>query len=481
MMMRASKLSLFFVTAVIYLATFCFAYAHAAAQGVGFHGLTRVTAAPAHRTYLVPLGVASAAALALLLQVHVFRRLRTQLFVLGGLFLVAGVWIVTQPVALSLDLYRYLWDGHLLLHGVSPYAYVPADPHLNSLRPWRYWDLVGWKTTPDAYPPLAQVYFLISAAIRDGAIWPYRLLSLVNQCVSLVLFFLVLRRRRAQINTIRGITQETAQDTTRDTAIVTAQETGARAALSRVDVFCLGLFALFPPVLNQLVGAAHVDTFAVPWLLLAWLMYITDRPAWLGIALALATLVKLWPIVLVAAFWRWRVRRDNARLLVSLVLVLCLGYAVFAFGFAHSHVFAFYHRDIFYDDSLDDPFNHWVRTTKHAATAILALMELLIWVYVLFSRARQLPVERKVSILAFTFLLSSPMMRPWYPIPLIPFAATAGDVSVLWLALTVQGVDAMTFREFLRYLPVQYVPTYGIAIYQWFIAWPRRARLRRRP
>lgn len=447
---RTIRLILFYATVALYLASYVFAYSSAVAKRLGMHPIASATEAHAAvSTYVFPLILSTAACVLLCLQLQVFKSVKTQLVVVWVLFLGVALWILTKPLTLSLDVYRYLWDGHLLLHGVSPYLAIPQAHVLDRYRNFRFWPLVGWKSTPDAYPPLSQLYFVAVAAVRDGALWPYRTLAFVNQCVSLVLFLVVLRYRSRPHE------------------------------LNRKDIFAFALFALFPPVLNELLGASHVDTFAIPWLLVAWWMWLQKRPLGVGSALALATLIKLWPIVLLPAFWRWGERKSNALLVTSLGTLLIAVYTPFML-FGHGHVFAFYHKDLYYDESLYFPFRRLVQHTRHGATLILAVMELLAWTYVSSKRGRSLSFEQKVCILGATFLLSSPMLRPWYPIPLLPFASIAGDFAVLYLAVAMQPLSSLDYRDFLEYLPVQFLPTYAVAVVQWFLRWPGYVRKRLR-
>lgn len=445
MMRQSIRIFLLFLTGAAYIASYGYAYSRAVALGIGMVPTTSTYQSHvAISTYILPLTLATVLCVVFCLQLPALKSVKLQLIVIGIISFCVSLWVISRPLTLSLDTYRYLWDGHLLVHGVSPYRAVPLSPVLDAYRNFRYWPLVGWKTTPDAYPPLSQIYFVAAAAIKDGALWPYRTIAFVNQCVSLVLYLIVLKKR--------------------------ARPHG----LQRKDIFAFALFALFPPVINELIGASHVDTFAVPWLLLAWWMWLENRPLVVGIALGLATLIKLWPIVLIPAFWRWGEKKSNALMIASGGITLIAGFAPFML-LGHGHVFAFYHKDLFFDESLYFPVRRFIQHTRHGATVILAVMELLAWTYMLSKRGRALTFEQKVTILGMTFLLSSPMLRPWYPIPLIPFAALAGDFSVFYLSVSIQTLGSLTPREFFPYLPIEFIPTYAAAIFQWFVQWPRAA------
>ncbi len=61
------------------------------------------------------------------------------------------------------DLYRYRWEGRVLLHGVSPLATPPDHPALSSLRDEGFARIVA-PELPSPYPPLAHAFFAGAAA-----------------------------------------------------------------------------------------------------------------------------------------------------------------------------------------------------------------------------------------------------------------------------------------------------------------------------
>lgn len=63
----------------------------------------------------------------------------------------------------STDIYRYLWDGWLLVSGINPFAFVPNSPELFSFRSsWLYAHLEPmYNAFPTPYPPAAQLLFAI--------------------------------------------------------------------------------------------------------------------------------------------------------------------------------------------------------------------------------------------------------------------------------------------------------------------------------
>lgn len=90
------------------------------------------------------------------------------LFVIG---LVLRLTLLNETPNLSQDFFRFIWDGHQLLHGFNPYAYLPDDviamdsshiPNANFLH-----ENMGALSSSNYsnYPPLNQLFFALSAAL----------------------------------------------------------------------------------------------------------------------------------------------------------------------------------------------------------------------------------------------------------------------------------------------------------------------------
>jgi hypothetical protein len=83
-----------------------------------------------------------------------------RLLSIWGIAILLRVALLFTPVSLSEDVYRYVWDGHLLGQGVNPYAQPADSPLLDAYdTPLRERVIYPWMATP--YLPAAQGYFLL--------------------------------------------------------------------------------------------------------------------------------------------------------------------------------------------------------------------------------------------------------------------------------------------------------------------------------
>ena len=80
--------------------------------------------------------------------------------------LIRAVFLVDPP-SLSDDIYRYVFEGRVVLEGLSPYLFAPDSLVLAELRDSApEWHLINHKELPAIYPPGAQVLFAVFAWIR---------------------------------------------------------------------------------------------------------------------------------------------------------------------------------------------------------------------------------------------------------------------------------------------------------------------------
>ncbi len=82
-----------------------------------------------------------------------------------------GILVCTRPT-LSDDIYRYVWDGKVQAHGISPYRYPPDAPELTQLRDSNIYPHINRKNVVTVYPPAAEAaYFLLWRILPDNVHW----------------------------------------------------------------------------------------------------------------------------------------------------------------------------------------------------------------------------------------------------------------------------------------------------------------------
>ena len=179
--------------------------------------------------------------------------------------------ILFAPPYLSDDIYRYVWDGRVQAAGINPYRYIPAAPELAQLRDETIYPKINRKDWAHTiYPPVAQVVFFLTTRISESVTW---------MKATMLLFELVTFWAVAQLLTL----------------------------LNRPRQYLL-MYAWHPLVVWEFAGSGHVDAISICFIALAFLAWQRKSDLGAGFSLACATLVKLFPIVLVPALLkRWRI------------------------------------------------------------------------------------------------------------------------------------------------------------------------------
>jgi len=114
------------------------------------------------------------------------------IFIVASLFRIGFVW--TEPI-LSDDLYRYLWEGKLLMEGGNPYIQSPdsfetTDPYLPK---------VNHPHIPSVYPPIAMWCFAILSKISYTTLFFKCVFALFDLGIIWVLYQLLPLKLRSYI------------------------------------------------------------------------------------------------------------------------------------------------------------------------------------------------------------------------------------------------------------------------------------------
>lgn len=371
--------------------------------------------------------------------------------------------LVPQRPYLSSDVYRYVWDGEVQKAGVDPYRYVPEASELSWLRDDKIYPNIPredrhW-TSP--YPPVAQFVFRAVASVRPMSVTAVKAAMALCDIVSAVILMLVLAR--SGLDPARAI-----------------------------------IFAWHPLVIFESAHSGHLEAVYIVFLAIALLAWSHKQSASAGSALALATMVKFYPIILLPAFlvltpdvrssdasyaswrmFRWRV----ARLINSRNVALLLGFAFaiivvyLPYWNAGSNLFAFVRGYIeeegFVHSGARYFFLELIRRILWVPTMVFVIFGLVLMTMVAL---RQLMKEKRdasdvargsVALIGTYLLLTTPRYA-WYYVWLVPFLCFASGLA--WLYLT--GASVLLYLVW--YTPLVYpeIPGWlGISIYLPVLVW----------
>lgn len=358
--------------------------------------------------------LASLAFLAMLVWIE--RRGGVSTKAIWGIAVIFRLLFLFASPALSDDVYRYLWDGHLADRGVSPYQYAVNSPALDELEiPLRQLVNHSWMATP--YLPGAQILFRTLALFLPLKPLFIQVAMLACDLLSAWLITKLL----------------------------------ALASLPRRRVI---IYLWNPLVIVEVTYNAHIDA----WMILLTLMavYISlSRPRhaarstisnvpyaipYLGVLapffLALATLTKLLPVLLLPVlFWRWSWRQRVLYVVATVGLLLPTGMRS-GWGLTGelSGTGLFGATRIYIDRwNFNSGLFHWLERSLMAsgfgralvAAKILVLAIMLIILFALWLVARRqesaLDSARLMMVPIALYILLSPTLHPWYLLILLAF------------------------------------------------------------
>lgn len=291
--------------------------------------------------------------------------------------------------SLSGDLYRYLWEGRVILHGGNPYRQSPDDPALAPLVDREIHPHINHRDLATIYPPLAEAGFALVAWISP-TVTAFKLWAVLHDLALVAVLLAWLRRLGS----------------------------------SPVPVIA---YAWNPLVLVEYAGSGHNDPTALLWLVVA-LALKRERPLLSALALSAGTLTKLAPLVALPFLmreWPWRARLTAAAL-VGAGLAWFLWQARGPSSGVHAFWSAWSNNELVF---------HYLERAGGLivarGVALALLLALVVWALV------KRPSAASATRLCMRgALLLSPVLHPWYLGWALAFEPLSPSAPWLLLSLT---------------------------------------------
>jgi hypothetical protein len=294
-----------------------------------------------------------------------------------GLALLWRAALVFAPPLLSDDVYRYVWEGRIQLHGGNPYAWEDR-PEVARWAPLRddVWRGVTHKFYSALYPPAWQMAAAGVVWLRDS-VTAMKTFLVACELGALVLLDGILRRR--------GLPRER-----------------------------LLVLAWSPLALVEVAGSGHNDAFAILLTVAALAALETGRPLLSAVAGAVAFQAKILPGLVVAA-WSRRYRLPHLAAAGLVAAALVIPYADAGSGLWHSATrYARYWR---FNETLFAPLRRM--TGGEDAAMLVSTVLLLLVVAAVAWRRLELAAAGLITVGASLLLAAN--VLPWYALWFLPF------------------------------------------------------------
>jgi alpha-1,6-mannosyltransferase len=378
-----------------------------------------------------------AASVAYVLFAFVLRRVtfnRTTVLVLIGTGLAARVaFLPVHPLG-SDDIYRYLWDGRVQAAGIDPYAHAPGDSALAGLHTADLPARVNHPSLHSPYLPMTEWIFFASWQIAGEDPLGIKILLLLAECLTLLVLSRLLRHLE----------------------------------LPRQNIL---LYALCPLPVVEFALDAHIDGLGIPLLLLALLLWLTDRRVWSLVALGLSVAIKPVGLVLIPGLmFVSRTWRERAMCMVVPLVTVAIQYVPYLWSSNPVAGLLVFGKDWSYNGPIYELLLGWFgdNTTARRICGVILAAALIL----LAARKRALPYYAYASVLLL--LLFSPVVHPWY----IAWLAGLVPLVFAWSGIALLGLASLTSFTLVAYLTtgvwgmdpwlmtLEFVPVFGLFVWE---------------
>ena len=384
-------------------------------------------------------------------------------FIVGVGLILRLLMFATEP-ALEDDQQRYLWEGALAAHGISPYRVSPADAQaadrgtlLGKIadQAGPVLERINNAKLKTIYPPVAEAAFALAYRIKPFSLNAWRLVLLVADCGTLWLLLILLR------------------------------EIGRPAPW-------VALYWWNPIVVKEVFNSGHMEGVLMLFVVAAVVLAARQRFILASSALGLAAGVKIWPVLLAPLLLRPLLDRPKALVVPLAVLgticALC-AWPIVAGGLDERSGFVAYAQRWQANGALLPGLRGLIglfgMPYEWAGRLARALLMMSAGLTALWLACR--PIEGTADLLsraalaALAIVLTSPAQFPWYAIWTLPFLPFAPRLGVLAMAVMLpiyyasfyfSAIDAYpVFRD--RIVWLIWIPVWGLLALE---AWPWKRR-----
>lgn len=314
------------------------------------------------------------------------------------------VTLLFSAPSLSDDIYRYVWDGTLLNHGINPYQYPPAASELAEFRDGLYAG-INHKSIGTPYGPVTLLVFALVERVAHS-VAAMKTIFVLFDGISIFLLLRIL----------------------------------AHLKLPRGNIL---VYAWNPLPVIEIAGSGHNDPAAIALLLGAFYLTLRGRMAIATLAFAAAIAAKYLALLFLPALWKHLAKSKW----IVLPAAVALLYAPF-FTYLDRHLASLRTVGTFwpFNDSLfsvvqsllGDP--TLTKATIGIAFAVLAL---------LIHRSRWNMFEAALLAIGFVLLFTS-ILHPWYLLWILPLLCIHPLRAWLWLS----GLVALSYHVLIRFAAV---------------------------
>ena len=353
--------------------------------------------------------------------------------------------LLTTSPTLSDDVYRYLWDGNVTSAGINPYEYALDAPELDGVHVAAR-ELANNPSLGTPYLPTAQAAFAGSFRLAPSSPLTLQIIMVGFDLAAAGIIVALLKM----------------------------------AVLPRRRVM---LYLWNPLVVVEVAHGAHLDALMIFLALLAvYLSLLRPEPRWrwcAPVVLALATLTKPLPLLLLPVLWpRWRGRQRLVYAGTIAAVLIPFGWTAGWGLTGDSRTGVFGSARVYSGWAFNSGIYHWLEgwldriavTSPSVVARLVVAASMAAVLAMVWARSRDLLAPRAalrlMSLPLMAYALLSPTVHPWYLLILVaflPFVGSNGRVPrwilvAPWLYLSgAVAVSYLTYLDPLRHGEIELV------------------------
>lgn len=363
-----------------------------------------------------------------------------------GLAIAARLVLIFSFPLLSDDIYRFIWDGSLIIHHINPFSYTPQqlmEMKLNWLDPVLF-QKMNSPTYFSVYPPINQLAFWLCALPGKG--------NLLASAVILRLF--ILPFELGNIYLIKKLLR-----------------------FYQKDEKLVFLYALNPLVILEFTGNLHFEAVIIFFSL--WMIWFLIHKKWIkaSLALALGIGAKLLPVLFLPFFIRyigWK-KSIYAGIIVGLSTILMFLPFIYNLDLAQHFIesIRLYYGKFEFNGSIYQILKA-IGWKYYGYNPIAKTSKLLI---VLTSAGFTLSYIKSKNIfsgifwLMFTYVLFGAIVHPWYILILVALSPfVKWRFAVVWsvlICLSYYTYRVFPYQESMTLVWVEYGLLAAFMVYEW--------------
>lgn len=353
----------------------------------------------------------------------------------------------------SQDFYRFIWDGRLILSGISPYEFLPNDiiQSISIAQSDELYDKMGSLSAQhySNYPPINQLFFVISSFVGSNSIVVAAFVMKIMLLIGDIGVFYFGKKILIHLNQ------------------------------NPKKIF---LYFLNPLIIIELTGNLHFEGIMICFFIIGLYNFFKEKLVFAAVMIAISISTKLLPLLLLPFLFQ-RLKFKKSIIFYSSIIGLNL---LFFLPFISSELINNYSKTIslwFITFEFNASFYYIFReigyyikgyNTIGIIGRIIPVISILI--LFIFALLKKNSIEKSLitnSLLALTiYFLLSTTVHPWYIINLVALSVfTKYNYAILWsyvVILSYFTYSQINFKENYLLVAIEYVLVIGFLLYEVF-------------